>query len=122
MDKNNVTSLNKIEKQILHELRNKFQTAQSRRELENSFSHSLCTFLTKTCPDSITIHDKDISFSPAAKSHFTLSTDLIESETFMRTWVSSNLSGFVGKAADSAYHRFIHLEKHTEKTRSKIRN
>lgn len=110
-----------MEKKYMSLLRKKINESESKTDLVENFSSTVSNFLNQVFNESIAVHDNDIIFKPDTGDKFILSTKLKESEQFLNTWNNSNLPSFIGKVADTTYHRYIHLDKHTEKTEKKIR-
>ena len=120
----NVTPFNNfesVEKKYMSMLRKKITASESKADLAKNFSSTVSSFLNSITNKEISVLEKDISFNPGCGENFLLSQELKQSRDFQSAWNNSNLPHFISKAADTAYHRYIHLEKHTEKTEKKIR-
>ena len=70
----------------------------------------------------IELNGDDVLFDPKAEKYFILSSSLKDQTIFKETWDGSDLPNMIGRFADSTYHRYLHLDKHLEKTERKIRN
>ena len=65
---------------------------------------------------------EDVVFKPKEKSHYKFDEKITNNSEFKKTLKESDLSKVISDFADSAYRRYLHLEKHPEKSESKIRN
>ena len=110
-----------IEKKYMSMLRKKITTSENKADLSRNFSRTVSIFLNSIMNEKTSVREKDICFNPGCGENFLLSPELTQSRDFQKAWKNSNLPHFISKAADTAYHRYIHLEKHTEKTEKKIR-
>ena len=110
-----------IEKKYMSLLRKRINESENKADLVKNFSCTLSNFLNNVLDENTAVHESDVSFSPDTLKKFIISPELRQSDYFLNTWNNSNLPNFFSKAADTAYHRYIHLNKHTEKTEKKIR-
>jgi len=53
--------------------------------------------------------------------HYTLSSRVLSSKNIKSIWKDSDLSRVIARLAESAMHRYKHLEKNPEKSENKIR-
>lgn len=107
---------------FLHEMRDKIKRSEDRVDLENQFSQIVSNFLRSAFHDkNIAIRFDDIILDPEARDHYSLSRELKRSRAFMETWNSSDIPDYIKKFACCAHNRYVHLEKHLEKTEKKIR-
>jgi hypothetical protein len=115
-------SFTEEEKVFAGKFRNQIKATEDLSDLRSCFSNTVAELLSTALARSVVIDGGDITFEPAQAGHFSLSGRLRDSALFMETWNNSNLPHIVGKAADTAHHRYLHLNKHQEKTEKKIRN
>ena len=115
-------SFTEVEKVFTGKFRNQIKATEDLSDLRSCFSNTVAELLTAAFESSVIIDGGDVTFEPAQNDHFSLSGRLRDSAVFMETWNNSNLPHIVGKAADTAHHRYLHLNKHLEKTEKKIRN
>ena len=115
-------SFTEEEKAFTGKFRNQIKATEDLSDLRSFFSNTVAELLSAAFGSTLIIDGGDITFEPALAEHFSLSGRLLESALFMETWNNSNLPHIVGKAADTAQHRYLHLNKHQEKTEKKIRN
>lgn len=105
-----------------HAMRRAINSSKDIVELGNQFSFVTAEFLRKAFEGSgMTIRQNDIMFSTSPSAHFVLSQRLSEMPSFCEKWFNSDMRLIISKFADSAYRRYLHLARHAEKTRLKIR-
>ena len=121
MNESSFVNFESVEKKYMSILRKKITTSESKADLARNFSCTVSSFLNNVLDNKTSVYEDDISFRPDIGNKYLLSPKLKQSEYFLETWNNSNLPHFISKAADTAYHRYIHLNKHTEKTEKKIR-
>ncbi|MBC8383948.1 MAG: hypothetical protein H8E57_00350 [Candidatus Cloacimonetes bacterium] len=106
----------------IHEMRDKINNSENKIDLDHFFSQTVTNFLNKVFHDQdFVIDNGDIIFNPDSENYFSVSDDLWKLEYFKEIWNSSDLPNVIKKFADSTYHRYLHLNKHPEKTQKKIR-
>ncbi|MDA3812624.1 MAG: hypothetical protein PF570_00055, partial [Candidatus Cloacimonetes bacterium] len=89
----------------------------------NHFALTVINFLNQIFEESqLDIDADDIKFSPEVKDLYILSDRLNRDLEFKKIWDISDLKNVIHKFAKSANHRYIHINKHNEKTNKKIRN
>ena len=104
-------------------LRDKINNAENITDLKNHFAFTVIDFLNQIFEKSkLDIDADDIIFNPDVEDLYVLSDKLINDLEFNKIWGISDLKHVIYKFADSANHRFIHINKHNEKTNKKIRN
>ena len=121
MNQTSFVNFESVEKKYMSMLRKRITSSESKTDLAKNFSCTVSSFLNNVLDDEPAVYENDIIFKPDSGKKYMLSTKLKKSEHFLNTWNNSNLPHFMSKAADSAYHRYLHLDKHTEKTEKKIR-
>lgn len=105
-----------------HAMRKAINGSKDIVELGNQFSYVAADFLRKAFEGTgLAIRQNDISFSVSPAAHFVVNPRLEEIPSFCERWYSSDMSLILKKFADSAYRRYLHLARHEEKTRLKIR-
>lgn len=116
-------SFSKFENEIMHEMRNRINHIEHRVDLENLFSYMAVEFLLKVFSDiEISLAPEDITFNPDNAQHYTIHERLLHIESFQELWKNSDISKTIHKLADMTYTHLLHISKHTEKTRKKLRN
>ncbi|MFC1887377.1 hypothetical protein ACFLYK_01055 [Candidatus Cloacimonadota bacterium] len=109
--------------EFLHKMRDQISNSEDKIDLGNSFSYIVSGFLGKVFAEKeINIEDDSILFDPEAENYYSINSELLDQGDFSETWQNSDLPNLIKKFADSTYHRYIHLNKHKEKTDRKIRN
>ncbi|MBN1949362.1 MAG: hypothetical protein JW784_06430 [Candidatus Cloacimonetes bacterium] len=116
-------SFSTIGNTYLHQMRDQINNAEDRADLGRSFSFTVTNFLKEVLSDhNLEIEDGDVIFDPEAKDFYSINEDLQNRPVFRELWQESDLASQLKKFAESTYHRYLHLGKHLEKTRLKIRN
>jgi len=64
---------------------------------------------------------EDVRLTPQSKPYYRLGDGVASSEEFRDIWKDSDLPRVIGRIAEAAAGRYKRLEKHPEKTDSKIR-
>ena len=111
-----------MERKKIAEIRDRINQTENLSDLERSFSHAISSFLNQILDSNFNVSEEDIRFKPSNTKYYELSTRLRRAKVFKETWTHSNIPHFIEHVADSAYHKYIHIKKHQEKTTKKIRN
>ncbi len=115
-------SFSHLENRYIHEMRNKISNSEDRIDLENHFSYVLTGLLSSAFEEEkISIKTDDVTFDSGAKNYYTLSSRLMDSPEFKEKWDNSDIPDIVRRFADSAYRRYVHLDKNPAKAEKKIR-
>jgi len=116
-------SFSTLGNEFIHEVREKINNSENKVDLTNHFSYTVTHFLNRVFEsENFVVDADDIIFDPKEKNNFKVSSNLMDVAIFKDTWKKSDLPNVIKKFADSTYHRYLHLEKHLEKTQKKIRN
>ena len=116
-------SFSTIGNKYLHQMRDKINNSEDKVDLGNHFSYTVTQFLNEVFDnDEVDIASDAVIFDPNSQNYYTINEDLKKIKIFKETWENSDLPNVIKKFADSTYHRYIHLNKHAEKTQKKIRN
>ncbi|MFO7896466.1 MAG: hypothetical protein R6U84_06010 [Candidatus Cloacimonadales bacterium] len=116
-------SFNHLGNELIHELRNNINNSEGPVDISNHFSYTTSKLLQAVFADeSVDIQKDSIIFAPESDHYFKLNNGLADDEGFMEVWKNSDLPSVVGKFAEASYHRYLHHNKHQEKTNKKIRN
>ena len=118
----NQISFSTLGNECVHKFRDKINNAENIVDLRNHFAYTVIDFLNQIFEESqLYIDADDIKFNPENKDLYTLSERLINNIEFKKIWDISDLKNVIYKFADSANKRYIHINKHNEKTNKKIR-
>ena len=113
-----------LEKELMHEMRNSIKRVEDTIDLENQFSTIMKHLLEKACEREhvpIDVYMDDIMFNPQAGNYYIISKKLKKMSGFSELWDSSDLKNVIGRFAGAAYREYLHLRRHPEKARFKIR-
>ena len=118
----NQISFSTLGNECVHKFRDKINNAENIVDLRNHFAYTVIDFLNQIFEESqLYIDADDIKFNPENKYLYTLSERLTNNLEFKKIWDISDLKNVIYKFADSANKRYIHINKHNEKTNKKIR-
>ena len=118
-------TFNAFEKELMHEMRNMMHNSEDRVDLENQCSNIMMTLLKRVLENRnipFEIDADDISFDPAAAGYYSISRRLDRMKAFRNLRDQSDLASVLGRFAGMAHNKYLHLSKHPEKARFKIRN
>lgn len=111
-----------FEKDFAHELREKLNHSEDGGDVYNMFSHIISKMLNSIFKERLRVKNSDITFDPDCNTHFSLSRKLLDNEMFTDELANSDIGNIISRFADSCYNRYVHLNKHPEKTNLKMRN
>jgi len=115
-------SIVKHENTILPGFRNKISRAESTEDVKKFFVYSVRELLVNIFQDNKFQDFDAIKLSPMGKPHYEFSKTIASYAEFSSVWKNSDLSRVIRRMAETAVHRYRHLEKNLEKTTAKIRN
>jgi len=117
-------SFSVLEKEFAHVFRNGINSSEDKIDLGNHFSRTMKTLLQKVFEHEhipVDVDDSDITFNPEARHYYTISGKLRQTGSFKGLWEGSDLPSVIERFADSTHKKYLHLDRHREKTRFKIR-
>jgi hypothetical protein len=114
-------SFTKYEHECLPGFRQRINKAERVEDVRKVFAYTTRYLMEKIFSGKARFRDEDVTLDLSEKSGFTLSTRLSSTKGFKSTWENSDLPRMVARFADTAARRIKRLEKHPEKTDSKIR-
>ena len=118
----NQISFSTLGNECVHKFRDKINNAENIVDLKNHYAFTVIDFLNQIFEKSqLDIDDYDIKFNPDVEDLYILSDRLTKDIEFKKIWDISDLKNVIHKFAESANHRYIHINKHNEKTNKKIR-
>lgn len=118
-------SFSVLEKEFMHVMRSGINNSEDKIDLGNHFSNTMRSLLNRIFEHEhipVEIDDNDVIFNPNASNYYTISSKLRHMQDFKNLWEGTDLASVISKFADTAHKKFLHLDKHREKTRFKIRN
>lgn len=114
------TSFTKHERKVLPDFRQKINNSESTEDVKKFFSYTVTSLLKEILPEEVTPEFEDIWLAPGSRPPYRVSGRLMKTPEFSRTWQNSDLSKMLERLAETALNRYRRLEKHPEKTDSKI--
>ncbi len=114
-------SFTKYENEILPDFRQRINKAESVEDVKKIFANTANELFVKIFADKIKFEYADVGLNHGQTPPFTINKRLHSIEEFSAIWNTSDLPNVIARLAESATNRYKHLEKHPEKTNSKIR-
>ena len=114
-------SFTKYENKILPRFRRNINKAESTEDVKKFFVYTAIEFFEHIFEGQMNFEYEDFVLTPHIAQNYRLSERLLSSESFVSVWNDSDLHRVLYRLAESALHRYKHLERHPEKTDSKIR-
>jgi len=116
-------SFSHLERELIREFRNNINNSEGPIDVSNHFSFTACKLLSSVFPDEdIKVNSDSVIFVPGQGNHFQVDSVLMDHHKFSEVWQNSDLPDLLSKFAEASYHRYLHHNKHLEKTNKKIRN
>jgi len=113
-------SYSKIEKEVRPRLREKLNVAESTEDVKKFFVYAVKELLDKVLEGEKTVEYEQIALAPDEERGYTLSPSLLHDGRFKEAWDNSDLPHILRRIAEVAVNRYAHLEKHPDKTETKI--
>lgn len=115
-------SFNQLENELIHELRNNINNSEGPIDVANYFSLAVCKLLKEVFANEvISISDSSVLFDPKNLNYYKVNEVLSKNDHFQEIWGSSDLKNVISRFAELSYHKYLHHNKHAEKTNKKIR-
>lgn len=114
-------SFTKQEHAVLPTFRQRISQAESTEDVRKFFAYTAKDLLAMVSDGKVSCEYGDVGIDPQDAPYFTVSEGLRGHGELSKLWDSSDLPHVLGRLAETAVHRYRHLEKHPEKTNSKIR-
>lgn len=114
-------SFTKFEHEILPDFRNKINNSESTEDVKKFFVQTAMELFEHVFEGKQEFEYEDVKLALDKDLHYTLSEQIRASKDFKSVWNASDLPRIVARLAKSAMNRYKHLEKHPERTDSKIR-
>lgn len=114
-------SFTKEEHKVLPNFRQQINLAESTEDVRKFFFYTAKELLESILGQEADLVYEDVSLSLEAPPFFVIGKRLSESAEFQDIWKDSDLSRVMRRLAETAVARYRRLEKHPEKSSSKIR-
>jgi hypothetical protein len=115
-------SFTKYQQELLPGYRQKLNIAESTEDVRNCFISTVQELMKNVFEGKALVDNDDVELIPGAVPYYRFSKRLLSSGDFQAVWNTSDLPHMMDKLAETAVNRCKRLEKHPEKTSSKIRN
>jgi len=112
-------SYSKLEKAYSHDFRNKINMARNTNEVHDVFCYTVASMFNEIV-DTKKFRERDVDFYPERECHYELGERLKQDSAITECLNDSDLGRILNDLAQTATNRHTHLEKHPEKTNSKI--
>ncbi|MFC1513262.1 hypothetical protein ACFL5J_02320 [Thermodesulfobacteriota bacterium] len=114
-------SYSKIEREIMDSYRHKIDLTESTEDVKKEFVYAVGTLVTKVFAGALTCRPDDVFLDAGAEEPwFHFSAGFEQEEKLQTEWHQSDLPAIVQRLAHKASKRYRHLDKHSDKTQSKI--
>ena len=114
-------SFTKYERKILPNFREMISKAESTEDVKKFFVYTAIELFENIFEEKMGFEYEDIALVPKGDPHYKVSKRLLSLEDFAFAWNDSDLPVIIDHLAESAMHRYKHLQKHREKTEAKIK-
>jgi hypothetical protein len=114
-------SFTKYEHKVLPNFRQNINKAESTEDVKKFFVYTVMELLDKVFGGEIKFEYEDLALNIDCDPFYSLSERILSSSAFQPVWNESDLQRVLSRLAESAMHRYKHLQKGSEKTDSKIR-
>lgn len=113
-------SFSKYEQELRPQYRQSVNSAESTEDVKKFFAHSTQELLETALQEKVAVEYEDIRLDPHRESGFVISSRLRELQEFESVWNRSDLPHIVKRMAQFAIKRHKRLEKHRDRTESKM--
>ncbi len=113
-------SFTKQERKVLPDFRKKINNAESTEDVKKFFTYTVGSLFTDIFNEKMDVEQGDIRLAPDMNPPYRLSDRLLKLPSIARVWRDSDLENVLGRMAEAAANRYRRLDKHPEKTDSKI--
>lgn len=114
-------SFTKQENEALPLFRQRINNAESTEDVKKFFAYTGKAIFEDIFSNQMTFTYEDVALVTEKEPYYKISAGLNASETFREVWNCSDLQRVMSRFAKAAMKRCKHLDKHPEKTESKIR-
>jgi len=114
-------SFTRYERKILPNFRQMISKAESSEDVKKFFIYTAIELFKNIFEEKTDFEYEDISLVWTGDPYYKVSKRLLSLEDFASVWHNSDLPVIVGHLAESAMHRYKHLQKYPEKTEAKIK-
>ena len=113
-------SFSKLEKSISANFRAKLSQTEHVPDVIELFRSTMMVVFDEAMPSG-NIEPDHVSLDVQSPHHFKIQRELLKNPDFKDIWNNSDLKAITSRFAGSCCKRCLHLERHEEKTNSKIR-
>jgi len=115
-------SFTKYQQELLPGYRQKINVSESTEDVRKCFISTVQELMEHVFEGKTSFDADDLELIPGAAPFYRISKRLTSTTDFKSVWNNSDLPNLIDKLAETAVNRCKRLEKHAEKTSSKIRN
>ena len=105
------SSFTKYENVMVHRFRDRLNHAESVDDVRQCFSQSARDLLGRVIGDSVAVADEDIALAPDLAQGYEVAPRLVADQALAHIWSASDLPTILGRMAETATHRYRHLDK-----------
>jgi hypothetical protein len=114
-------SFTKAEHKVLPGFRQKINHAESTEDVKKFFVQTFKDLFEDVFGGEMKFRYEDFNLRLDRAPHYTLSDRVLSSKNIKSVWKESDLSRVIARLAESAMHRYKHLENNPQKSENKIR-
>jgi len=113
-------SFSKYEQELRPQYRQSMNSAESTEDVKKFFAYITHELIETALQGKVAVEYEDIRLDPHRESGFVISSRLRELQEFESVWNRSDLPHIVKRMAEFAIKRHNYLEKHRDRTESKM--
>jgi len=114
------TSFAKIDQNIRQFFRQNLNTAESDEDVKKFFVYAVQDLIKQALAGKVIVEYTDVLLDQEKKEGFALDENLKQNEEFMEAWGNSDLKSIIQRFAEAAIKHLKHLDKHRDKTETKM--
>lgn len=113
-------SFSKIENELEHEFRNRVNSAEAARDVEQAFAAFLAGILSRVTGGEVVLDEGDVRVAPELADGYALGPGITANAEYARILEHSDLPVILRRQARDAVNRINHLGRHTIRAEAKI--
>jgi hypothetical protein len=111
----------RIEQEVLPGFRHRLDRARSVEEIRVCFAQEVRALLTRVCATDLHMGCDEIRLDPGGNPPYQLSLRILTQQPVAASWIGSDLPEVIGRIAEAARHRHVHLQQHPPGTSVRVK-